>query len=116
MGASRTVTLRNSVDAGGSRILEVRIGYDGGLDIEGNDSGPAVQSAFGSSNYEFHHSVKLADMPRLRAAMNIDAEVDILEHIAANFNGPGQPDLESFIRSAGIKLHFFSWISFDDLP
>ena len=116
MSTGRTITLRNTSDAGGTRFLGVRIGYDGGLDIEGYDSGSAVRSVFGSSNYEWHRSVRASDIPRLRAAMNIEPDVDLLDHIAANFNGPGQPDLESFIRGLGIKLEFFSWISFDDLP
>jgi len=101
MTASRTVTLRSTNDSSGSRYLGVRITIDGGLDIEGYDSGPAVRNSFGSSDYEWHHKVKMSDIPRLREA---------------NFNGPGQPDLETFIRSAGITFDFFNWISFDDLP
>ncbi|MFM8648392.1 MAG: hypothetical protein ACKODY_01270 [Actinomycetota bacterium] len=116
MTASRTVTLRSTNDSSGSRYLGVRITIDGGLDIEGYDSGPAVRNSFGSSAYEWHHKVKMSDIPRLRAAMGIDSSVDLLGHIEANFNGPGQPDLETFIRSAGITFDFFNWISFDDLP
>ncbi len=116
MAAPRTVTLRNTSDASGTRFLDVRITIDGGLGIEGYDSGPAVKSFFGSSNYEWHHTVKASDIPRLRAAMGIGPDIDLLAHIGENFNGPGQPDLESFIRDAGIDVQFFSWISFDDLP
>ena len=116
MAAPRTVTLRNTSDTSGTRFLAVSITFDGGLGIEGYDSGPAVKSFFGSSDYEWHHTVKASDIPRLRAAMGIDPGVDLLTHIETNFNGPGQPDLESFIRSAGITFQFFSWISFDDLP
>lgn len=116
MTTPRTVTLRNTSDPTGSRFLGVRISIDGGLDIEGYDSGPAVKSFFGSSDYEWHHTVKASDIPRLRAAMGIDFDVDLLGHIAANFNGPGQPDLETFIREVGITFQFFNWISFDDLP
>jgi len=116
MSTPRTVTLRSTSDPSGSRFLGVRITIDGGLDIEGYDSGPAVSKALGSSGYEWHHTVKASDIPRLRAAMGITSDIDLLGHIEANFNGPGQPDLETFIRDVGITFQFFNWISFDDLP
>lgn len=106
MEEPRTVVLRHSRDAGGSRHLEARLNEAGDLVIEGQDLGPAVEEFFGSREYEWIWTVKAADLAGLRRSLPEQGE--LLELLARLFSGDDAGRLKDFLEKNAIPHQTWS--------
>ena len=81
---TKSVSLRNTSDAGGLRYLDTSIQPNGDLLIEGQDLGPAVEEFFGVREYEWKWTVAAEDCERLRALLGT---TDLLAGLVERFSG-----------------------------
>ncbi len=106
--ASACVVLRNTSGPDGTRRLEVRRRPDGGLVIEGQDLGAAVERIFGSREYEWTWTVEPADVPAAVIALGGVTDGDPLEVVATWFAAGDGRDPGSDLRDAGVPIDFWS--------
>ncbi len=101
--SDRQVVLRSERDEGGIRHLSARLTTDGDLVVEGQDIGPGVEQFFGEGNteYEWAHTVRVADLPQLGAALGGLPGDDILTLLAQRCSGPDEAELSRLLVPDG---------------
>lgn len=102
----RQVVLRDERSQGDIRRLTASYSAAGDLAIEGYDWGDTVQALLGAREYEWHWTVRAADLPRLRAALQ--AEGELLNALQQRFQGSEAADLPGFLRQNGIDYRAWS--------
>ncbi len=102
---SKTVVLRNTRDAQGTRYLEASINAEGDLVIEGQDIGPGVEEFFGVSEYEWAWTISARDCDELLDALG--AKSDLLSALGERFAGEHAADIQPFLEAEGIR--FEAW-------
>lgn len=91
----KQVVLRQSRDEDGSRYLAATLDGAGDLRIEGQDLGDGVERIFGMREYEWVWTVRAADLPALRAAL--DGRADLLAALQHRFSGEQAAGLKAFL-------------------
>jgi hypothetical protein len=102
------VVLRSTKGPGGTRYLEARRRPDGGLVIEGQDLGAAVDRIFGGREYEWTWTVEPGDVAAAVAALDGSPGADPLAVVGAWFAAGGGRDPGSALRDAGVPIGFWS--------
>jgi hypothetical protein len=103
--------LEESHDERGTCVRWVSLTPDGSLRLEGHDLGPMVQQFFGHSEYEFVRSVPASGVDRLRNALGLGTDDDLIATLAAQFQGEGGSSrLEKFFESQAIESEFWNRI------
>ena len=103
----RSVILRQSRDALGSRFFGAMLSDDGALTIEGQDLGDGVEQFFGVGNreYEWVWTMTSNDVAQLRAALEAE---DVLVALAERFSNDAAAELPTFLASHGIPYESWS--------
>jgi hypothetical protein len=94
-------------DEGGRQSRTVTVDADGSLTIDGYDIGPAVEAFFGHDDYEFHRTVPAEGVARLRAALGVAADGDLLAALQERFTWTTQ--IEALLGELGVESEFWSW-------
>ena len=103
--------LEESHDERGTCVRRVRLTPEGSLRLEGHDLGPMVQQFFGHSEYEFVRGVSAPGVARLRTALGLGTDDDLIAALAAEFQGEGGSNrLEKFLETHGIESEFWNRI------
>jgi hypothetical protein len=104
----RSVTLRYSQDADGTRYLEALIDEDGALTIRGQDVGDGVERFFGAGNreYEWTWTVQAEHVASLDSALG--SHGDVLAMIGARFSGEHAAELQPFLTDNDIPFETWS--------
>jgi hypothetical protein len=102
------VVLRATKGPGGTRHLEARLRPDGGLVVEGQDIGAAVDRIFGGREYEWTWTVEPGDVPAAVAVLGGRPGDDPLAVVAAWFAANGGRDPGSALRDAAVPVDFWS--------
>lgn len=104
----RTVKLRNTWDASGTRHLAASIKDDGRVVISGQDLGRGVEEFFGSGNteYEWEWTIEPGDV--LKMAKELGSTDDVLGALARSFSGDNAANLQTFLDDAGIPYSTWS--------
>ncbi|MBW0114518.1 hypothetical protein [Pseudonocardia abyssalis] len=97
------VVLRAERDEDGVRHLAARLTAEGDLVVEGQDIGPGVEEFFGEGNteYEWAHTVRVADLPLLVAALGGAPGDDVLALLAERCDGPDSDELSRLLGPDG---------------
>jgi hypothetical protein len=93
-------------DEGGDSERTVTLVPGGSLTIEGYDTGPAVEVFFHHDDYEFHRTVPPKGVARLREALGVAADGDLLAAIGQRFSWTHE--LDNFLDELGIGSEFWS--------
>lgn len=101
--SDRQVVLRAERDEGGVRHLAARLSTDGDLVVEGQDIAPGVEQFFGEGNteYEWAHTVRVADLPDLLAALGGAPGDDVLTLLEQRCSGPDAAELSRLLGPDG---------------
>ena len=111
--APRTVTLRSLHDEDGSRHLSATLDEGGDLRFSGHDLGPGVTRFWGEGvdEYEWTHTVRARDVPRLVAALGGGPGADVLGLLQSPAAGENGAEIVSIMRAHGIPYEAWSWTS-----
>ena len=102
---SKSVVLRDTKDADGTRYLEASFNAEGDLVIEGQDLGPGVKEILGVNEYEWAWTISACDCDQLLVALG--AKSNLLSAIGERFAGERAGDLQPFLEAEGIR--FEAW-------
>ncbi len=101
---SNTVILRHR----GGRILEVELREDGSLLIHGQDFGSDVEAIFGRDEYEWYKTITVDDVPRLRRALGVPDEVELLDYLREHCTADFGHRFETVVRENELATNFWS--------
>lgn len=101
--SDRHVVLRAERDEDGVRHLGARLTAGGDLVVEGQDVGPGVERFFGegTTEYEWTHTVRAADLPALVAALDGDPGDDVLTLLERRCSGDDAAELSRLLGPDG---------------
>jgi len=101
--SDRQVVLRTERDEDGVRHLAARLTAGGDLVVEGQDIGPGVEYVFGEGNteYEWTHTVRVADLPALVAALGGEPGDDVLALLSRRCSGDDAAELSRLLGPDG---------------
>ena len=98
------VLLRNS----GGRILDVEVRSDGSLSVHGQDFGSEVRAIFGSDEYEWYKTIPVENLLRLRRALGIPDDGDLMSHLRDHCMADEGSRFEVVVRENGLATAFWS--------
>lgn len=108
----RVVELRQERSGRNTRALTVRTSRGGGIVIEGLDTGPAVESHFGSSDYEWAIVIAAEDVDAYVSALGGQpGDDDPLDLLEARYPGDPRCVMKTFLDEHGIPCRLWSWNS-----
>ncbi|MEO6208367.1 MAG: hypothetical protein ABIP77_10505 [Candidatus Limnocylindrales bacterium] len=109
---SRRVSLRSVQRGSDRRRLEAYLDAEGDLHIDGQDLGPGTGPLGADGEVEWFQSIRVVDLPALRALLGIDADAVLLDALEESWTGPTRSrDLETRIRESGIPTELDTWRS-----
>lgn len=98
------VVLRNS----SGRILDVEVQPDGSLLIHGQDFGSEVEAIFGRDEYEWYTTIPVDNIPRLRRALEVPADGDLMAHLRDHCRADAGYRFEDVVRTNDLATTFWS--------
>ncbi len=107
----QTLDLYSEVDAhGGTRSVWLRLTSEGNLILEGADVGEAVNTFWGTQEYEWGWCLPPERLDFLLKSLGVAAadRDDLLEVIAAALNALERTEIQEKFKEAGAK--FWSWV------
>lgn len=106
--ASDVVVLHQQADEEGTVFVRARITREGALEVSGQDIGRAVESLWGSREYEWAVTIAPQHHALLEGALGHHGGTDPLGAVAAAFTGPAAIGFRSFCESHGVPHEFWS--------
>lgn len=102
------VILRQHRDQRGYRYLAAELQSNGDLVFVGQDLGAGVSESFGCSEYEWQWTIKAADLPKLREALQ--TRKPVLAALKQRFAGDESVRLYAFLCASAVPFETFSRI------
>jgi len=104
----QSVKLVDTDSADLRRTVDAKLSADGGLAIDGQDLGAAVERVWGEDmiEYEWSFSISPEDVTKLKLALGCTG--DVLAVLKERFSGEMVSDLGPFLKTHGIPYGFWS--------
>jgi hypothetical protein len=83
---------------GDGRHLSAYLDAEGGLHIDGQDSGPGTELVAGDDEVESFMTVNVVDVPQLASLVGALEEKDLLDVLERDWSGDQAGELEALLR------------------
>lgn len=104
---SSILVMTDTEDDDGTMWRAVVLYSDGCLAIQGFDTGPGVQRAFGTDEYEFARDLSSTEVARFRSLLGIGEGDDLLGAIRERFGTTAE--LDEYLSDNGMPGSFGEW-------
>ncbi|HEY3747341.1 MAG TPA: hypothetical protein VGL17_13910 [Gemmatimonadaceae bacterium] len=103
----RRVGLQNEQREDGSWLnIDASLERDGTVQITGQDFGPVTKNISPDGEYEWFYTIAAKDVPALVVALGGPPGTDVIDLLEQRWSGDAAYNLETAIRSSGVKYDF----------
>jgi len=92
--------------------MKVYFNEENTLIFDGYDIGKTVNKLMGSSDYEYHYSIKFSEAKKIASIfdININQKIDFLKEIKNRFNeNDAYSKFDKFMKENNIEFESFTW-------